>query len=160
MIPNDVMENNFESEKTNLISFQSSIKSKTSFVTLPSSYPFVNEIKNLKDLAKINHTKKTNKVKYFKYIASIILIIYLILYFDFDDIQPYKIIQDIHYKAILEEIPKINNETFKLVEFNITKTYLSYNIINKFNSYIEKCMSNKLIDNKSYPLLLTHNSVN
>ena len=153
MLQNNENENIFKFDKIELANYPNySSKTKVNFTTSPSSYPFVRERRNSIDSVK--HAKKKNNIKHLKYIASIILIIYLILFFDFDDIQPYKINQDMHYEAILEEIPKIDKETFKFREFNITKTYLTYNIINKFNSYIDICMSNKLIDNNKYPLTL------
>ena len=90
---------------------------------------------------------------YFKFAISFFLLTLLILHFDFDDVLPYKIIQDLNYKKILEEIPEDNNEVIKIEEFGKIRTFLAPNMINKFNQYIDICIKGKLLDSNKYSLL-------
>ena len=93
---------------------------------------------------------KINKIECFKFIISILLIKLIISYFDYDDVLPYKIIHDLNYDKILEEIPKENNELIKVKEFGTYKTFIAPEMIKKFNQYIDICKKGKLIDNKKY----------
>ena len=134
MFANNEGENNiFNFEKPHLNNTKI-IPSSKNLLFSPTFAPLVNHINHPHEpIKRINNRKKI-----FKSLISIILIIYLIIFFNFDDILPYKIKQDSYYLRILEEIPNNNSELF----------------INKFNSFTELCVNNKLIDNKSYPLLL------
>ena len=152
MSTNNEGENIFNFEKIDFINLQSTSKPKTKGVFSPTSSPFVNNKSNQENSNKSK--KKLNIKKYLKIITANILLIYLIIYFNFDDILPYQINQDSNYKAILEEIPNGNNEILQFIEFGITKTFLSRNIINKYNSYTELCIHDKLLDNNKYPLIL------
>ena len=88
-----------------------------------------------------------------KYILSFILLIYIFIKFNIDDILPYAIKKDLYYEKILNETSKNNSETFMLNVFGVNKTYLTKEIISKFNSFIKICLSDQLIDNNTYPLL-------
>jgi glycosyltransferase involved in cell wall biosynthesis len=150
MFPNNEGENNiFNFEKRHLNNTKITPSSKNLLFS-PTFAPLVNHINHPHEPIKRINTRK----KIFKSLISIILIIYLIIFFNFDDILPYKIKQDSYYLRILEEIPNNNSELFKISQFGITKTFLTQKLINKFNSFTELCVNNKLIDNKSYPLLL------
>ena len=152
MYANNERENIFNFEKIDLINLQQHISNPQSQVLSPTSSPFVIGTKPTpKSKRKLNIKKF---LIYFKLITSIILIIYLKLFFDFDDILPYEIRQDNYYQKILDEIPNNNSELFKLTEFGITKTFLTQEIINKYNSFIDLCLNNKLSDSNNYPLLL------
>ena len=150
MFANNEGENNiFNFEKPHLNNTKI-IPSSKNLLFSPTFAPLVNHINHPHEpIKRINNRKKI-----FKSLISIILIIYLIIFFNFDDILPYKIKQDSYYLRILEEIPNNNSELFKISQFGITKTFLTQKLINKFNSFTELCVNNKLIDNKSYPLLL------
>ena len=150
MFVNNEGENNiFNFEKPHLNNTKI-IPSSKNLLFSPTFAPLVNHINHPHEpIKRINNRKKI-----FKSLISIILIIYLIIFFNFDDILPYKIKQDSYYLRILEEIPNNNSELFKISQFGITKTFLTQKLINKFNSFTELCVNNKLIDNKSYPLLL------
>ena len=150
MFVNNEGENNiFNFEKRHLNNTKITPSSKNLLFS-PTFAPLVNHINHPHEpIKRINNRKKI-----FKSLISIILIIYLIIFFNFDDILPYKIKQDSYYLRILEEIPNNNSELFKISQFGITKTFLTQKLINKFNSFTELCVNNKLIDNKSYPLLL------
>ena len=150
MFANNEGENNiFNFEKRHLNNTKITPSSKNLLFS-PTFAPLVNHINHPHEpIKRINNRKKI-----FKSLISIILIIYLIIFFNFDDILPYKIKQDSYYLRILEEIPNNNSELFKISQFGITKTFLTQKLINKFNSFTELCVNNKLIDNKSYPLLL------
>ena len=150
MFANNEGENNiFNFEKRHLNNTKITPSSKNLLFS-PTFAPLVNHINHPHEPIKRINTRK----KIFKSLISIILIIYLIIFFNFDDILPYKIKQDSYYLRILEEIPNNNSELFKISQFGITKTFLTQKLINKFNSFTELCVNNKLIDNKSYPLLL------
>ena len=150
MFANNEGENNiFNFEKPHLNNTKI-IPSSKNLLFSPTFAPLVNHINHPHEPIKRINTRK----KIFKSLISIILIIYLIIFFNFDDILPYKIKQDSYYLRILEEIPNNNSELFKISQFGITKTFLTQKLINKFNSFTELCVNNKLIDNKSYPLLL------
>jgi glycosyltransferase involved in cell wall biosynthesis len=150
MFANNEGENNiFNFEKRHLNNINI-IPSSKNLLFSPTFAPLVNHINHPHEPIKRINTRK----KIFKSLISIILIIYLIIFFNFDDILPYKIKQDSYYLRILEEIPNNNSELFKISQFGITKTFLTQKLINKFNSFTELCVNNKLIDNKSYPLLL------
>ena len=150
MFANNEGENNiFNFEKRHLNNTKI-IPSSKNLLFSPTFAPLVNHINHPHEPIKRINTRK----KIFKSLISIILIIYLIIFFNFDDILPYKIKQDSYYLRILEEIPNNNSELFKISQFGITKTFLTQKLINKFNSFTELCVNNKLIDNKSYPLLL------
>ena len=150
MFANNEGENNiFNFEKPHLNNTKI-IPSSKNLLFSPTFAPLVNHINHPHEpIKRINNRKKI-----FKSLISIILIIYLIIFFNFDDILPYKIKQDSYYLRILEEIPNNNSELFKISQFGITKTFLTQKLIKKFNSFTELCVNNKLIDNKSYPLLL------
>ena len=150
MFANNEGENNiFNFEKPHLNNTKI-IPGSKNLLFSPTFAPLVNHINHPHEpIKRINNRKKI-----FKSLISIILIIYLIIFFNFDDILPYKIKQDSYYLRILEEIPNNNSELFKISQFGITKTFLTQKLINKFNSFTELCVNNKLIDNKSYPLLL------
>jgi len=150
MFANNEGENNiFNFEKRHLNNTKITPSSKNLLFS-PTFAPLVNHINHPHEpIKRINNRKKI-----FKSLISIILIIYLIIFFNFDDILPYKIKQDSYYLRILEEIPNNNSELFKISQFGITKTFLTQKLIKKFNSFTELCVNNKLIDNKSYPLLL------
>ena len=150
MFVNNEGENNiFNFEKPHLNNTKI-IPSSKNLLFSPTFAPLVNHINHPHEpIKRINNRKKI-----FKSLISIILIIYLIIFFNFDDILPYKIKQDSYYLRILEEIPNNNSELFKISQFGITKTFLTQKLIKKFNSFTELCVNNKLIDNKSYPLLL------
>ena len=150
MFANNEGENNiFNFEKRHLNNINI-IPSSKNLLFSPTFAPLVNHINHPHEpIKRINNRKKI-----FKSLISIILIIYLIIFFNFDDILPYKIKQDSYYLRILEEIPNNNSELFKISQFGITKTFLTQKLIKKFNSFTELCVNNKLIDNKSYPLLL------
>jgi glycosyltransferase involved in cell wall biosynthesis len=113
-------------------------------------YNIVNLVSSPNQGAKFQNNK--SKLFYFKIIISIFLINFLIYYFDFDDVLPYKIIYDSNYEKLLEEIPEENNEVFKRKEFGIFKTYLAFNIIKKFNDYIDTCIKGELLDHNKYYL--------
>ena len=150
MFANNEGENNiFNFEKPHLNNTKI-IPSSKNLLFSPTFAPLVNHINHPHEPIKRINTRK----KIFKTLISIILITYLIIFFNFDDILPYKIKQDSYYLRILEEIPNNNSELFKISQFGITKTFLTQKLINKFNSFTELCVNNKLIDNKSYPLLL------
>ena len=48
---------------------------------------------------------------------------------------------------------KTSNETYTLFQNGIKLAYLKRKIVKKFNSYINSCINNKLIDKKKYPLV-------
>ena len=151
MLQNNERENVFNFDNIDLMNIQKYNNSESKGTNSPTSLPF---IKNKNQVSQAKPQKKNKKFQFIKFITMIILLIYLIKYFNFDDIKPYEIKQDNSYQAILNEIPNENNEIFKLSEFGITKTFLSQQIINKFNSYIELCINNKLIDNQKNPLII------
>ena len=150
MFANNEGENNIFNFEKGHLNNTNIIPSSKNLLFSPTFAPLVNHINHPHEpIKRINNRKKI-----FKSLISIILIIYLIIFFNFDDILPYKIKQDSYYLRILEEIPNNNSELFKISQFGITKTFLTQKLINKFNSFTELCVNNKLIDNKSYPLLL------
>ena len=137
-------ESNVNLEKINLINPHILSKSESDEFYSVIFSPFLNLIYLF-----INY-----KEKIFKYILIFFLSIYFIIDFRFDDILPYEIKQDNYYKEILNEISNKNNsEIFEFTEFGITKTFLTQQTINKFNSFIEICLNSTLIDPKKYPLL-------
>ena len=81
-----------------------------------------------------------------KYILSFILLIYIFIKFNIDDILPYTIKKDLYYEKILNETSKNNSETFMLTVFGVNKTYLTKEIINKFNSFIKICLNDRSIN--------------
>ena len=87
-----------------------------------------------------------------KYIISLILLIYIFIKFNINDILPYAVKKDLYYEKILNETFKNNSETFIQTVLGVNKTYLTKDIINKFNYFIEICLNDQLIDNKTYPL--------
>ena len=150
MFANNEGENNIFNFEKGHLNNTNIIPSSKNLLFSPTFAPLVNHINHPHEPIKRINTRK----KIFKTLISIILITYLIIFFNFDDILPYKIKQDSYYLRILEEIPNNNSELFKISQFGITKTFLTQKLINKFNSFTELCVNNKLIDNKSYPLLL------
>ena len=101
MFANNEGENNiFNFEKPHLNNTKI-IPSSKNLLFSPTFAPLVNHINHPHEpIKRINNRKKI-----FKSLISIILIIYLIIFFNFDDILPYKIKQDSYYLRILEEIP-------------------------------------------------------
>jgi len=87
-----------------------------------------------------------------KYILAFILLIYIFIKFNIDDILPYAIKKDLYYEKIINETLKNNSETFMTTVLGVNKTYLTKEIINKFNAFISICLNDQLIDNNTYPL--------
>ena len=113
-------------------------------------YNIINLVSTTNNRQKISWKKAI--LLYSKFFVLFILITLIILHFDFDDVLPYKIIQDLNYKKILDEIPEENNEVVKIEEFGKIKTFLAPNMIQKFNQYIDICIKGKLLDNNTYSL--------
>ena len=152
MLSNNENENIFSFGKNDISNLQNFSITQNKAITSPTISPFIKELNE--KYKKTKTGKKYSKIIFTKLTVIIILIIYLILYFNFDDIQPYRIKQDQYYQAILNEIKDSNDEIFKFSEMGITKTFLTQKIIGKFNSYIDLCFNNQLKDMNTYPLKL------
>ena len=158
----------FESENGNIFKFDSKdilkfYNSPTNSNKLPYSPTFSpnNKLVNEKEkkckkyniiniVTSQNYSQKKSWPKtiiiFFKFLISFILIDLAILYFDFDDILPYKIIRDLNYQKILDEIPEENSEIIKVEEHGRFKTFLSPYMVDKFNKYINICIKGELLD--------------